>query len=77
MNYRLSALSAERRRCQGGKLAASGQEEVPVMQPTIALVDDDRNILTSVTMALEDEGFKVRSAARYCDQPRGPGGPRH
>ena len=31
------------------------------MQPTIALVDDDRNILTSVTMALEDEGFKVRS----------------
>jgi len=31
------------------------------MQPTIALVDDDRNILTSVTIALEDEGFKVRT----------------
>ena len=31
------------------------------MQATIALVDDDRNILTSVTMALEAEGFKVRT----------------
>ena len=29
------------------------------MPNTIVLVDDDRNILTSVTMALEDEGFKV------------------
>lgn len=31
------------------------------MSPTIALVDDDKNILTSVTIALEAEGFKVRS----------------
>ena len=31
------------------------------MQNTIALVDDDRNILTSVSMALEAEGFKVRT----------------
>ena len=31
------------------------------MQATIALVDDDRNILTSVTMALEAEGYKVRT----------------
>ena len=30
-------------------------------QPTIALVDDDRNILASVSLALEAEGFKVRS----------------
>ncbi|RMD64125.1 MAG: DNA-binding response regulator [Alphaproteobacteria bacterium] len=30
------------------------------MQNTIALVDDDHNILTSVSMALEAEGFKVR-----------------
>ncbi len=30
------------------------------MPQTIALVDDDRNILTSVSMALEAEGFKVR-----------------
>jgi len=28
--------------------------------PTIALVDDDRNILTSVSMTLEAEGFEVR-----------------
>ena len=31
------------------------------MANTIALVDDDRNILTSVSMALEAEGFKVRT----------------
>lgn len=30
------------------------------MTSTIALVDDDRNILTSVTIALEAEGFLVR-----------------
>src|SRR5438132_1505517 len=28
---------------------------------TIALVDDDQNILTSVSMALEAEGFEVRT----------------
>ena len=26
---------------------------------TIALIDDDRNILTSLSIALEKEGFKV------------------
>lgn len=31
------------------------------MPQTIALVDDDRNIITSVTMALEAEGFEVRT----------------
>ncbi len=31
------------------------------MSHTIALVDDDRNILTSVAMALEAEGFRVKS----------------
>lgn len=31
------------------------------MTTTIALVDDDRNILTSVTIALEAEGFRVRT----------------
>ncbi len=31
------------------------------MKQTIALVDDDRNILTSVTMTLEAEGFVVRT----------------
>src|SRR5438105_4086324 len=29
--------------------------------PTIALVDDDRNILTSVALALEAEGYRVNS----------------
>lgn len=31
------------------------------MPNTIALVDDDRNILTSISMALEAEGFTVRT----------------
>lgn len=31
------------------------------MQQTIALVDDDKNILTSVSMALEAEGYQVRT----------------
>ena len=31
------------------------------MNKIIALVDDDRNILTSVSMALENEGFKVQT----------------
>jgi len=32
-----------------------------MMNQTIALVDDDRNILTSISMALENEGFKVQT----------------
>ena len=31
------------------------------MSHIIALVDDDRNILTSISMALENEGFKVQA----------------
>ena len=31
------------------------------MPQTIALVDDDRNILTSVSMTLEQEGYQVRT----------------
>ncbi|MFM9163372.1 MAG: response regulator [Methylocystis sp.] len=30
--------------------------------PTIALVDDDRNILTSVSIALEGEGYRVQTS---------------
>ena len=30
-----------------------------VSMSTIAIVDDDRNILTSVSLALEAEGFRV------------------
>ena len=31
------------------------------MKHTIALVDDDRNILTSISMTLEQEGYTVRT----------------
>ena len=31
------------------------------MSKKIVLVDDDRNILTSISMALENEGFKVQT----------------
>jgi two-component system response regulator ChvI len=31
------------------------------LMPTIALVDDDRNILTSVSIALEGEGYRVQT----------------
>ena len=41
------------------------------MQNTIALVDDDRNILTSVSMALEAEGFKVRTYTDGAEALRG------
>ncbi len=41
------------------------------MQSTIALVDDDRNILTSVSIALEAEGFKVRTYADGSEALRG------
>jgi len=34
--------------------------DVPAMTATIALVDDDRNILTSVSIALQAEGFLTR-----------------
>ncbi len=41
------------------------------MRQSIALVDDDRNILASVTMALEAEGFDVRSFADGDEALRG------
>ena len=40
------------------------------MQQTIALVDDDRNILTSVSMTLEAEGFRTRSFSDGSDALR-------
>jgi two-component system, OmpR family, response regulator ChvI len=44
---------------------------VPAPSQTIALVDDDRNILTSVTMALEAEGFVVRTYTDGAEALRG------
>ncbi|MBI2236507.1 MAG: response regulator transcription factor [Magnetospirillum sp.] len=41
------------------------------MAQTIALVDDDRNILTSVSMALEAEGFRVRAYTDGAEALRG------
>ncbi|MFQ5955602.1 MAG: response regulator transcription factor [Kiloniellales bacterium] len=41
------------------------------MRQTIALVDDDRNILASVSMALEAEGFAVRTYTDGEDALRG------
>ena len=35
--------------------------QVGSFMPTIALVDDDRNILTSVSLSLEAEGYRVQS----------------
>jgi len=42
-----------------------------IMPETVALVDDDRNILTSVSMALEAEGYKVRTYADGQEALRG------
>jgi two-component system response regulator ChvI len=42
------------------ELAPASAKDTPMKQ-TIALVDDDRNILTSVAMTLEQEGYQVRS----------------
>src|ERR1700681_3159918 len=41
------------------------------MPQTIALVDDDRNILTSVAMTLESEGFAVRTFSDGAEALRG------
>ena len=38
-------------------------ETLSLMPETIALVDDDRNILASIAMALEAEGFRVHTYA--------------
>jgi two-component system response regulator ChvI len=47
---------------------------MPNAQPqTIALVDDDRNILTSVSIALQAEGFEVRTYTDGAEALRGLG----
>src|SRR5690349_1164183 len=43
------------------------QQKDRLVGSTIALVDDDRNILTSVSMTLEAEGFTVRTYADGAD----------
>ena len=51
------------------------------MMPTIALVDDDRNILTSVSIALEAEGYRIQTytdgASALDGLKHAPAGPCH
>ena len=56
----------------------------PLTMPTIALVDDERNILTSLRMVLEAEGYKAQTyndgAAAldgFCRESARPRHPRH
>jgi two-component system response regulator ChvI len=44
----------------GQAIPAAGKAHAPCAQRVIALVDDDRNILTSVSIALQAEGFATR-----------------
>src|ERR1700733_10811720 len=46
---------------EGRSLAMTVPPKEPSMTQTIALVDDDRNILTSIQMTLEQEGVQVRT----------------
>jgi two-component system response regulator ChvI len=45
----------------GALFVAAAKQQREAAMPTIALVDDDRNILTSVSIALEAEGFRINS----------------
>ena len=50
--------------------AARAMTPSPDTQRTIVLVDDDRNILTSVSVLLEAEGFKVRAFSDGVESPQ-------
>src|SRR5262245_31543419 len=43
----------------GASKAGANRRDEGLFMPTIALVDDDRNILTSVSIALEAEGYRI------------------
>ena len=62
---RKSAIVARRGRCQLRIASDDESDECMMMQsnnvtPTIALVDDDRNILRSLAISLQAEGFATR-----------------
>ena len=65
----LPQLGAILARC--AKLLNFLEKEAHEMLQTIALVDDDRNILTSVSMTLESEGYQVRTYIDGEDALRG------
>jgi two-component system response regulator ChvI len=67
-HMRYGRTPARRRHAPAGR---SSRDDGAAMQNTIALVDDDRNILTSVSIALESEGFKVRTYADGTEALRG------
>ena len=59
-----TVVSRHNRAAIGRPATGRANQEPHAMEPTkhtIALVDDDRNILTSVSMTLEAEGFGVRT----------------
>jgi two-component system response regulator ChvI len=64
-------VAASGRTTDAGAPLGRARRGTPPMQHTIALVDDDRNILTSVSMALETEGYKVRTYAEGSEALRG------
>jgi two-component system, OmpR family, response regulator ChvI len=51
--------SSATNQCSAATIPARRNWDMPM--PTIALVDDDRNILTSVSIALEAEGFRINT----------------
>src|SRR5262245_61762197 len=55
----LTVFEAQITRRITGMLAVSATVTEGRLMPTIALVDDDRNILTSVSIALEAEGYRI------------------
>ncbi len=54
----LSVLPAD---CERREKSGTGRDKETERMPTIALVDDDRNILASVSIALESEGYRVQT----------------
>ncbi len=58
---------------EGSPQSQPAQQKDRFVGSTIALVDDDRNILTSVAMALEAEGFTVRTYSDGAEALRGDG----
>jgi two-component system response regulator ChvI len=64
-----AGIEGELGRVEGDTYLLSGEHQT--VPQTIALVDDDRNILASVTVALEAEGFTVRSFTDGAEALRG------
>src|SRR5690606_39156104 len=66
--YERHKAAATLKSCPGGHTSSERATDKGKLMPKIALVDDDRNILTSVSMTLEAEGYQV---ATYTDGASG------